>query len=86
MVFACGSPKQCQIAANRRAVACEIVLCRALAIRIISVGWPFNVVTTEYRANTKRAFGCEKRAKTRPVITARKDMPVKISTVATRWP
>jgi hypothetical protein len=49
---------------HSRAVACEIVLCRALAIRIISVGWPFNLVTTECRANTKRAFGREKRAKT----------------------
>ena len=40
-------------------------------------------VMTEWSANTKRARGREKRAKISPVITARNDMPVKISTVAT---
>ena len=40
---------------------------------------------TAVLAKTKRARGREKQAKIKPVITARNDMPVKISTVATKW-
>ena len=71
---------------HSRAVACEIVLCRSLATRIISVFCPWWRPTIGCRAKMKRARGREKRAKISPVITARKHMPVKISIVATTWP
>ena len=71
---------------HSRARAREIALCRALAMRIIRVCWPSRKVTTGCSAKMKRARGREKRAKIRPVITARKHMPVKISAVATAWP
>ena len=52
-------------------------LCRALAVRIISVWRPSWRVMTAVLANTKRARGREKRAKISPVIerpTRRSDM------------
>jgi hypothetical protein len=44
------------------------------------------MVTTGWLAKMNRARGREKRAKISPVITARNDMPVKISTVAMKCP
>ena len=71
---------------HNRAIACEIVLLRSLAMRIISVGRPSCMVTTGCLAKMKRARGRENRAKISPVITARNDMPVKISIVAMKCP
>src|SRR5215471_18103877 len=57
-----------------------------VGVRIISVGRPSCTVTTGCLAKIKRARGRENREKISPNITARNDMPVKISTVAMRCP
>ena len=59
---------------------------RAFAMRNMSEGVPSQAVTTATRLKSTRAVGREKRAKTRPVVTASPIIPSSASIVTRTFP